>query len=141
MMSGRMVRFSRNAGNPVGIRVMGIRKGDRRRHARVRAHVCSWLQFQDDPVPWGMVCLDLSEEGAQFSAVRPMAFGASVLIHLQLEPFAGTLECKAKVCWTTLMSNGLYHFGIRFMDLSQGERDDLSRLVAERQRTAVFAAV
>jgi uncharacterized cupin superfamily protein len=32
------------------------------------------------------------------------------------------IECKGKVCWTALSANGLHHFGVRFVDLSPGER-------------------
>ncbi len=102
---------------------------DRRRHDRVETPVCAWVSFRKGAASYCTLTVDLAEEGARFSALRRVDAGEQVLVFLQLGPT--TIECKGKVCWSGLADNGLWEFGVRFLDLREHERDRLARWTAQ----------
>ena len=112
-----------------------------RRHARHELATCAWLRFPSDNGSRGVVSVDLSREGARFTALGPVEPGTRVLVYQQLGAQAGTIECKARVCWCRLMDDGLYHFGARFVDLCDLEADQLARTLDETVRPPALAAV
>jgi hypothetical protein len=83
----------------------------------------------------------MSQEGARFSALEAVAVGTSLLVDLQLQPNGCVIECKGRVCWTQLKENGLHHFGVRFIDLSEEETDQLARFLEETRPEPALAAV
>jgi PilZ domain len=109
-----------------GVKVMDDETREKRRYARVSAKACAWLQFQNESTLWGTVCVDLARAGARFSALRPVTRGSMVMIQLQLRPNAPAMECKSRICWSRLMPDGLYSFGVRFLDLTEDEGDRLA---------------
>ncbi len=98
---------------------------DKRRYPRIEDAVCAWLLFRQDRAAYGTLTMDLGLEGARFSTLRKVNTGENVLISLQLP--AASIECKGRVCWTQLTPNGLFCFGVRFLDLREAERDHLGR--------------
>ena len=105
---------------------------DRRRFVRHDESVCAWLSFHYDSLQCGTLTEDLSSEGACFSTLRKVNSGEQILLHLQVDP-AG-IECKGKVCWIQPMPNGLNRFGVRFVDIRDDERDQLSHYLVRRTR-------
>jgi len=112
---------------------------DRRRHTRVPAKACAWLRFQNENALWGTMCVDLAREGARFSALRPVTRGSMVLLQLQLRSNAPAMECKSRVCWSRLMPDGLYSFGVRFLDLTEDELERLGGFLQESGEPALAA--
>jgi hypothetical protein len=96
-----------------------------RRERRHPLNICAWLRFKSDEASHGAVTLDLSAEGARFGTVNPLDCGEPVMVHLQLTPNAYPIECKGRVCWSERMQDGLYNFGLRFLDLRDDEREEL----------------
>jgi len=90
---------------------------------------CAWLRFREETSDRSTVTVDLAEEGARFSSLSPVRVGAPLLLHIQCDTSGAALECKGKVIWSRLNANGLYHFGVRFVDLCAEERQRLSRAV------------
>lgn len=105
---------------------------EKRRFHRHTESVCAWLTFHYDTLQCGTLTEDISAEGACFSTLRTVNAGEHVLLHLQVDP--GGIECKGKVCWIQPMSNGLNRFGIRFIDLLDDEREQLSRYLQRRDQ-------
>ncbi len=124
-----------------GARTMRTETREARRHVRHELAACAWLRFPGDNELRGFVSVDLSREGARFTSLGPVEPGMRVLVHQQLGTQAGTIECKARVSWCRLMDDGLYHFGVRFVDLCELESEQLARALDETVRTPVLAAV
>ncbi len=125
----------------LGTRTMNTETREARRHARHELATCAWLRFPGDNESRGVVSVDLSREGARFTALGLVEPGTPVLVHQQLGTQAGTIECKARVCWCRLMGDGLYHFGARFVDLCELEAGQLARTLEAPVRAPVLAAV
>jgi hypothetical protein len=87
------------------------------------------LSFQRDRAAYGTLTVDIGMGGARFSALRRVATDEPVLVHLQLPSV--NIECKGKVCWSSPDPNGLHSFGVRFLDLSEIERDHLQRFIGQ----------
>jgi hypothetical protein len=104
---------------------------DTRRFPRHDETVCAWLTFHYDSVQCGTLTEDVSADGARFSTLRTVNPGEHLLLHLQVDPIG--IECKGKVCWNRNMPNGLSRFGVRFIDLSEDEREQLRRYLARRE--------
>jgi len=85
--------------------------------------VCSWLEFRGEPSVRGMRSIDFSSEGARFATIKPVTTGAPVILRMELFTGAPAIECKARVCWVRPMESRLRHFGVRFIDLDEEERD------------------
>jgi hypothetical protein len=115
--------------------MMNWSANERRRHARVEQHLCAWISFQASETAHGTLTVDLGAQGAQFSTLRSVEVSEPVLVCLQFP--SGSIECKGRVCWTNWGSNGLNYFGVRFLDLSESERDRLEHYVDHRSRLAV----
>lgn len=113
-------------------------KVEQRRFDRRDENVCAWLTFHYDTLQCGTLTEDLSSEGACFSTLRRVNPGEHLLLHLQVDPSG--IECKAKVCWTQAMPNGLNRFGVRFVDILEDERDQLSNYLTRRARQRDSAA-
>lgn len=111
----------------IGVRTMSCVATEKRRFARVEDPVCTWLSFRKDNAAYGTLTLDLGAEGARFSTLRNVQIGEHVLVTLQLP--ASSIECKGRVCWSKQTPEGLFSFGVRFLDLREGERDALGRHV------------
>lgn len=71
--------------------------------------------------------VDLAPEGARFTCDRLVDLRSLVLLRLQLENPSTTIECKGRVCWSRRTSNGESQFGMRFLDLTDDERELLDR--------------
>lgn len=100
---------------------------ERRRFERNEIAVCVWLQFHHDSTVQGTTTVDLSPEGARFHASKAVRPGQHVMLYLQLDPVAYTVECKGKVCWATPQPSGLTAFGVRFLDLQEEEHERIGR--------------
>jgi hypothetical protein len=114
---------------------------ERRHHQRHGVPVCAWLEFEREDAVRGMVTVDLSPEGAQFASLRPVRKGEPLLVSLQLEPGAQSIECKGRVCWAESMPNGLSHFGIRFTDLHYDECERLEQYLDETERKTALEVI
>jgi len=108
---------------------------DKRRHDRTDAPVCAWVSFRKDNSAYSTLTVDLAEQGARFSALRRVDVGEQVLVFLQLASMG--IECKGKVCWSGIADNGLWEFGVRFLDLQESERSRLARWIAQQTRLAM----
>lgn len=113
---------------------------ERRRHPRFSAGACAWLEFAGEDT-LGTVSVDMSLEGAQFAGIREVQPGQRVLACLQTRPGAQPIECKARVCWSRHMADGLCHFGVRFMDLNHDDHENVEAFLAERSSVAALMAV
>jgi len=98
---------------------------ERRRYERVEEPVCTWLSFRTDSAAYGTLTVDVGMEGARFETHRRVAVGEHTLINLQLP--SSSIECKGRVCWACRGEDGLFSFGVRFLDLREVERDWLGR--------------
>lgn len=112
-----------------------------RRHNRHKVAVCAWLDFYHENTTRGTVSEDLSLEGARFSSMRPVNVGERVLVRMQLDRAGTPIECKGRVCWTASQPNRLHTFGVRFVDLSEDERGNLSTYFDGNRYPTVCAAV
>ena len=125
---------------PTGVRSMVLLTDNKRRHRRFAVPACTWLQFRNERAACATVSIDLSEEGARYCAIGPVEPGRPVLAHVQLRPGGLYLECKAAVCWSEKMDDGLHHFGLRFLDLSELEREQLAEFLAHGHSRPILAA-
>ncbi|MBN2312135.1 MAG: PilZ domain-containing protein [Candidatus Hydrogenedentes bacterium] len=114
---------------------------EQRRQKRYTRPVCAWLMFRHEPSAIGTVSVDVSLEGGRFCALEPVAAGTPVLVYLQLRPGTFSVECKGRVCWSRQMADGLEHFGVRFLDLSEPETEELAAFLAPGRTIPVMAAV
>lgn len=113
---------------------------ERRRNPRVAVPVCAWLQQRETAV-FSTTAADVSAGGARFFAVRPKKQGDAILVFLQLKTNESPLECKGRICWCERGPNGLYAYGVRFVDLSACEQAQIAEFVAEVQARATLTAV
>lgn len=118
-----------------------VQHHEARRHSRYTVAVCAWLDFRCENTTRGTVSEDLSLEGARFSSMRPVAVGERVLVRMQLSRAGGPIECKGRVCWSNSLPNKLHTFGVRFVDLSEDERNGLSTYFDGNQPSTAYAAV
>ena len=98
---------------------------EKRRYSRVTDPVCTWLSFRSDGAAYATLTMDIGMEGARFSATRPVGVGEQVTVNFQLP--TTSIECKGRVCWCKKASRNQHAFGVRFVDLREGERDCLGR--------------
>ena len=105
---------------------------EKRRIPRKETAVCVWMQFRRDPSVRGTTTVDLSPDGARFNAPHPVRPGEQVMLYLQLEPVAYTIECKGKVCWSQPQDSGVTSFGVRFLDLREDEEENLRKTLERR---------
>ena len=98
---------------------------ERRRYERVEEPVCTWLSFRTDSAAYGTLTVDIGMEGARFETHRHVQVGEHTIINLQLP--SNSIECKGRVCWTCRGEDGLFSFGVRFLDLREAEHDWLGR--------------
>lgn len=108
---------------------------ERRRSPRARRTVCAWISLRNNTAEYGTLTVDLGSDGAKFCALSKMEVGERVLLQLQMR--AVSIECKARVVWTSVRPDGLHHFGVRFVDLSAAERRAIADFVS---RSAVMSA-
>ncbi len=102
---------------------------DRRRYQRFELSVCVWLRFHNDPSVHATTTVDVSPEGARFTANHRARPEEHVLLYMQLEPVAYTVECKGKICWAEAQPTGGTAFGVRFLDLGDEEHDNIVRTI------------
>lgn len=102
---------------------------ERRRYERVEEPVCTWLSFRTDSAAYGTLTVDVGMEGARFETHHCVAVGEHTLINLQLP--SSSIECKGRVCWARRGEDGLFSFGVRFLDLREVERDWLGRHLSQ----------
>lgn len=107
---------------------------NRRRHPRHPIAVCAWLRFRDEDTARCTRSCDLAREGARFVALRPVRAAEPVILSLSL---SGTrsMECKAVVCWSRRIPNGMFEFGVRFLDLRDEEYEQLDAALASAEQT------
>jgi hypothetical protein len=103
---------------------------ERRREPRVNVALGARVRFSSHDVEQSAVTVDLSPEGALLRSARAAAPGQGVLLELQLDAFSAPIECKARVTWAARLSNGIYSFGVRFLDLRYEEAETLQDLVS-----------
>ncbi len=101
----------------------------RRRHTRSTAAISVQIAF-----PWGettpqIPAENMAEEGACIHRQSPVETGTPVLLNLRLPGQRESIECKGRVCWNQLKSNGLHRVGLRFVDLADEERLQLREAV------------
>ena len=110
---------------------------EKRRYARSPRTVCAWLSFQEDPSTYGTLTVDLGPGGARFGLLNPVEIDAKLILRLEIPP--ANIECKGCVRWTSLSANGLHYFGVKFVDLSEGEFEALAHFASEN--ASIGAAV
>ena len=104
-------------------------EGEKRRFVRVEEPVCAWLQFRRDGAAYGTLTIDVGLEGARFTSLRQVRIGDHLMVSLQLPSM--TIECKGKVCWSSLDDLDTLCFGVRFLDLREAEREHLNRYLSK----------
>jgi hypothetical protein len=133
--------FGEGAVQKLGNRTVNRQNDNRRRHERTKRPLCAWLEFQDEAGGRGMVTVDLGAEGAQFTSMQPVVPDEPVLVRLQTGPGGKALECKGRVCWIRFMPNRLFNFGVRFVDLTDHERDSLTSIINNKGDLTACPAV
>lgn len=114
---------------------------NKRRYPRCRMSAYAWLQPNHAEPGHPTTTHNLSCEGAMFSDLRPVKVGEPMLLSLYLGQGHPPLECRAQVCWMRLMPNGLYHYGVRFIDLKDGEIHRINETVQALKAQNVTQAV
>lgn len=104
---------------------------DKRRHNRHEKPVCTWLSFQNGQGTYGTVTMDIGMGGARFSMMKDVEENESVLLNVQVAPSG--IECKGKICWVESKPGGVSNFGVRFLDISEEDRESLSLYLAMRE--------
>ena len=117
-------REARAINEPFGVSAVDVTK-EKRRYSRVADPVCAWLSFRRDPAAYATLTMDIGVEGARFSARRSVNIGEQVTLSFQLP--TANIECKGRVCWCQEGNRDQHAFGVRFVDLREGERDCLGR--------------
>ena len=110
---------------PGGVDTMDTYTEERRRHPRLDVETNAWLLFAHEDAARVTTTVDLSPDGAQLSGARPVDVDTPLLLNLQLDPNARSLECKASIRCCRAVGVGLYRYGVRFLDLLEDERDQL----------------
>jgi c-di-GMP-binding flagellar brake protein YcgR len=114
---------------------------ERRRHIRHRIETAVWLYEPRENRPSPMRSADLSLSGIRLTWLRPLVSGTPLLVRLQLGESGLAIECKGRVRWCAPLTNGLYHFGVRFLDMTEDERDQLEGFISVTKARSVLAAV
>lgn len=104
---------------------------DNRRHSRYSKPICTWLSFYNGHGTYGTVTMDIGTGGARFCMMKNIDENDNVLLNVQVTP--SCIECKGKVCWVENSDGGFNTFGVRFLDLSEEDRDSLNRYLAIRE--------
>ncbi len=119
---------------------------ERRRTVRIALVGRPGARLQDNVEVW---LVDLSTAGARITLGERLEQGSPC--SLQLPPMLGSLELSTRVVWSGLFggrqtSDGERHFiyqsGLVFLDVSQEQREELSRVLeslAHRPRGATAA--
>jgi len=118
----------------------------KRRCLREDVQIPTWISFHGVDDPQFTHTIDLAPEGALFSSVKPVEPLSLVLLRLELIDRDVTVECKGRVCWSQTTYHGMCHYGVRFLDLADDERDMLEMYLAGThgaapRTTAVFRPV
>lgn len=100
---------------------------EKRRYARVKESVCTWLSFRGDCAAYATLSADLGSQGARFSALRRVNVKERVAVNFEFP--TKTIGCEAEVRWVKPASNGWVEFGVRFVNLTGYERDYLERFL------------
>lgn len=113
---------------------------ERRRHIRHGIEISAWLYEPREGHPSPMRSGDLSLLGVRLTWLRPLPAGTSLLVRLQLGENGTAIECKGRVCWCAPLKNGLYHFGVRFLDMTEDEREEMEEFIRITKARPVLAA-
>ncbi|WP_062485110.1 PilZ domain-containing protein [Candidatus Nitrospira inopinata] len=97
---------------------------ERRQHRRVRAGLASWVRVNAHEVSGRAV--DLSLGGAKIESALPVDPGKRVTVKLMIPGSAPIVIEQAEIRWVRDRT-----FGVRFLEIRQGQRDDLERLIDE----------
>lgn len=97
---------------------------ERRRHRRVRVGLTSWVRVNAHEVRSRAV--DLSLGGAAIEKVLSIVPGQRVAVKLMIPGAAPIVIEQAEIRWVRDQT-----FGVRFLEIRQGQRDDLERLIDE----------
>jgi len=103
----------------------------KRRHQRKNVNVLAWSLLSLDAGPHVTETIDLASEGARLTSAHPVESYSIVLLRLRLEDSTTTIECKGRICWCESVDSGVYHYGVRFLDLSDDERELLEKYLAK----------
>ncbi|MFO7973899.1 MAG: PilZ domain-containing protein [Candidatus Hydrogenedentota bacterium] len=114
---------------------------ERRRHIRHAIEIATWLYEPRERRPLLMRSADLSLSGVRLTWLRPLLAGTPLLVCLQLGENGPAIECKGHVCWCALLKNGLHHFGVRFLDITEDESQQLEEFLRVSKARPVLAAV
>jgi hypothetical protein len=85
------------------------------------------LSFRTDGTAYGTLTLDLGPHGARFSTLKRVHVSERVLLDIQLP--SANIGCEGSVCWVTPRSDGQYDFGVRFLNITEGQRSFLERFL------------
>ena len=102
----------------------------KRRYQRRNVRIGTWILFAEEAGRRATYTVDLAQEGARFASDRPVELRSLVLLRLHLDNPLATIECKGRVCWSRRTGDRSNEFGIRFLDLTDDERELLERYLA-----------
>ena len=108
---------------------------DNRLHSRFKKPICTWLSFFGGHGTYGTVTMDIGDGGARFCMMKDVNKDDRVLLNVQVAP--SCIECKGRVCWVEDGEDGFNTFGVRFLDLSEEDRDSLKRYLALRESLSI----
>ena len=114
---------------------------ERRRHIRRNVETSVWLYQPSDGRPSIMRSADLSLSGMRLTWLRPVMRGQPLLLRLHLGANGPAIECKGRVCWCEQLANGMYRFGVRFLDLADDETAQMEEFFSVTKAGPVLAAV
>ena len=114
---------------------------ERRRHTRHFVETGAWLCPPHERQPVPVRSADLSVSGVRLHCMKPIAPGTPLLIRLQLSATGPALECKGRVCWCAPLSNDAYQFGVRFLDVTDDEFEEVEGHLRSTRARPVLAAV
>lgn len=114
---------------------------ERRRHIRHSIAIGAWLSQPSEGRLSPMRSADVSVSGARLTWLRPLAPNTPLLVRMQLGESGHAIECKGRVCWCAPLKNGLHHFGVRFLDITEDEHERLEEFLNVTKARPVLAAV
>ncbi len=82
----------------------------------------------------GMQTMDISSTGARFRTMYSRSVGEAVMLRPCDTYNNFPLECKGRISWVNLTPDGYCHFGVRFVDLSCDEQEQLNAFLEEKSR-------
>ncbi|MCP9439143.1 MAG: PilZ domain-containing protein [Nitrospira sp.] len=97
---------------------------ERRRHRRVRVGLAGLLRVNSHEVNGRTI--DLSLGGAKIESALPVDPGKYVTVTLMIPGAAPIVIEQAEIRWVRDRM-----FGVRFLEIRQGQRDDLERMIDE----------